>query len=866
MTGAKAADGEDCQISMVKKKSNNDKREQENREKVKLRVRKYRQALKDNPEKYEEAKRRKEQGKIKTIDDLTPREQRKVRKDWRARSKKSYEKKHQIQPKHEHVDNLEAMHLHSTCQNTVQNNLMLSPSQKQQVLETPTTLGRFKAGKKRSRKNRRKLRLKIQKLKEELRKEKAKKEKYKKRLYRNRYAGAGADRDSPITNVERMIEGQTLTTEVKQALRFADKKNVLAKNDRSSRRALIATVSGELIKKYRFQEKLKMLIPKRLLYPKRKEKQFDRIWTEVRRRVRKFYENDDSSRICPGKKETITFKKVKKQKRYLNYSLKELHTKFCSTYPQTKISYSFFCRMRPFWVVPLNVKDRETCLCETHVNFQFLVSKLKFYGIIKESSSSEIIESITCSAEGTLKEACFKRECPDCKNKHVEFSEYNPNEHVKYEKWVSKKERVLAKGQEKICVKKVKETLYCNKGDLVQEFKRRLPNFCTHHFNMIHQYEIIREIKRNLSSQDVLIHMDFSENYVCKYSSEVQSAHFGGSKPQITLHTVVTYQKTEQTINEAISITSYCTLAKSLRHDPSAISAHLSPIILDIKRKCPLLNEVQFLSDGPSTQYKNKKMFFLLRVLANFLGANSVRWHYFESHHGKGAPDGIGGCVKRTADSLVARGEDIPNYETLLKKLQTLNGILVLPIDEREISEFDSKIPVSLEAFKGTMKVHEALWIKTNPFVVCFRRLSCSDCTADQVCMHYNLGNIKTRLRYEEVYSPSESSCSSEDELPLSTFVRRPSSLNPEDFVLVKIPGKKNHYYHYVAVIISVESENDYTVKYLRKSTEGLFYVFPDVEDIGLISNNDIVAVLEKPQVRRGQHFFKITSEVVNLR
>nr|CAI5849387.1 unnamed protein product [Callosobruchus analis] len=162
-----------------------------------------------------------------------------------------------------------------------------------------------------------------------------------------------------------------------------------------------------------------MLIPKRLLYPKRKEKQFDRIWTEVQRRVRKFYENDDSSRICPGKKETITFKKVKKQKRYLNYSLKDLHTKFCSTYPQTKISYSFFCRMRPFWVVPLNVKDRDTCLCETHVNFQFLVSKLKFYGIIKESSSSEIIEStrIICSAEGTLKEACFKRECPDCKNK-----------------------------------------------------------------------------------------------------------------------------------------------------------------------------------------------------------------------------------------------------------------------------------------------------------------------------------------------------------------------------------------------------------------------------------------------------------------
>nr|CAI5846951.1 unnamed protein product [Callosobruchus analis] len=63
---------------MAKTKSNNDKREQENREKVKLRVRKYRQALKYNPEKHEEVirlereryQRRKEQGKIKATDDL----------------------------------------------------------------------------------------------------------------------------------------------------------------------------------------------------------------------------------------------------------------------------------------------------------------------------------------------------------------------------------------------------------------------------------------------------------------------------------------------------------------------------------------------------------------------------------------------------------------------------------------------------------------------------------------------------------------------------------------------------------------------------------------------------------------------------
>lgn len=108
-----------------RKGNNNDKEEQESREKVKLRVRKYREALKNNPEKYEEAKRlekeryqrRKEQGKIKSINELTPREQRKLRKDWRARSKKSYDKKHEVQKQ---VNSLETIRPLLVCENHVQ--------------------------------------------------------------------------------------------------------------------------------------------------------------------------------------------------------------------------------------------------------------------------------------------------------------------------------------------------------------------------------------------------------------------------------------------------------------------------------------------------------------------------------------------------------------------------------------------------------------------------------------------------------------------------------------------------------------------------------------------------------------------------
>lgn len=728
-----------------------DKARLERNENKKLAMRKLREALKNDPVKFEEAKKlereryhkRKEQGKIKAISKLNLRDQRALRKDWRNRSKKSYDRKKKLKKE---LNNLETP--------------PSSPALADPILldATPGNHGhstRSSAGKKRSRNNRKMLKLKIMHLKEKLKKERALKEKLKKQLYRKKKQ----KRDSPNSKVEEMVKGQRVSSALKQALLFGEvlscqiKHNISNKTNRGEKRILVSSITGKVVKKYRFQKKLKSLVPTRLMYSK-KPKKANILMNGVRTYIEKFYENDDSSRICPGKKETITYKKVKKQKRYLNYSLKDLYVKFRNSHPNIKISYAFFCKSRPFWVIFLNAKNRETCLCETHVNFQFVVSKLKYYNIIKENSSEEIIKSITCPAETKLKEICLKRECPDCKDKEVNIEDFDPNEDAKYEKWITKREELNVRGQQKICIKKVKQIICGTKQQLVLEFKNNLLKFLSHHFNMIHQYHQIKEIKQSLSEQDVLIHMDFSENYLCKYSEEVQSAHFGGSKPQITLHTVVTYQRAPEVVEPVTK--SYCSLSKSLRHDPSAICAHLVPILKEIKNKCPNINEVHFLSDGPSTQYKNKKMFYFIMVLAEILNSSSVRWHYFESHHGKGAPDGIGGCVKRSADNIVARGQDISNYETLLDKLRVLKGIEIVPIDEADIVAFDSKLPKILPVFKGTMKVHEAVWSKTEPRMIRFRQLTCKDCSANNVCMHYSLGFNSYQEQIENTFESSE--------------------------------------------------------------------------------------------------------------
>lgn len=59
-----------------------------------------------------------------------------------------------------------------------------------------------------------------------------------------------------------------------------------------------------------------------------------------------------------------------------------------------------------------------------------------------------------------------------------------------------------------------------------------------------HTYKVqtqSRRLKQNLPDDEIIVHMDFLENYTCKSAEEFQSAYWNQSN--ITLHTVVAYYK-----------------------------------------------------------------------------------------------------------------------------------------------------------------------------------------------------------------------------------------------------------------------------------------------------------------------------------
>lgn len=142
---------------------------------------------------------------------------------------------------------------------------------------------------------------------------------------------------------------------------------------------------------------------------------------------------------------------------------------------------------------------------------------------------------------------------------------YKQNDVVEIERWIKKK-----KNWGRLKVKKKKKNVFTVRDEQKSQlmtclsFKKDISVFMKHVSNITHQFKMIRLIKEELKEGDIFIHMDVSQNWICKYASEVQSAHFGSSKHQVPLHTVVVH------FNDVgdIKPLSFCRISDSLHHDP----------------------------------------------------------------------------------------------------------------------------------------------------------------------------------------------------------------------------------------------------------------------------------------------------------
>ncbi|XP_073947824.1 uncharacterized protein [Choristoneura fumiferana] len=847
----------------------------------------YREKLKQNSEKHEEAKKKHRELYHKTkrlVKDLTPKEKKHANLIWKLRQRE-YRKKQK---------NLQTVLAATPPSTPVSELLELNAEINQTPPPSPQLAPPKERGRKKVKRNRSKLYRQNKKLKEDLELLKKKCEKYRKRSVRNKNPNKEDDNDNSkykllansIKNKYQSLKSHKQKTLLKSVL-----ENSQIHKSRNKHQLLeeVFGINRNTIKKNTSSNDI----------------------TVLKKKIQRYFLRDDISRATAGKKETITRSGKKIQKRYLLDTIKNLYKSFKSENSTINCSYFYFTKNRPFFVVRQSIDARETCLCKIHANIYYKAQALKRQGIIKTDNLSEIVKATVCNDHS---QSCMYNDCSLCKFKKLEYNQEKITGTIKSSEWIRKEESYEKEGKKVKCFKNVKEETVKDSVQFLQTFEKDMISFKKHVYNIKIQFHNFRECLSKLQPNECAIVVDFSENFNCKYHEEIQSHHFGGSRKQVSLHTVMVYIFNPDTKYTAHS---FCTISSSNCHQPAAIWAHLEPIMQWIRKEYTLVDTIHFFSDGPSTQYRQKQNFYLLCTRYFDFGFAAVTWSFFEAGHGKGPADGIGGFLKRTADKIIATGHDISNADQFFEKLKHTSKIKLFLIEEQCIKDIQDSLPRTIPRLIGTLKVHQIFTENRNTLK--YRNLSCfcglgkngfCDCLNPQIystsvmeptrihdssdddmplSSHAVLKEVQNTMPRSSVYKTIYGSSDTDgEEMPavrsnkentremISSTTLLNETDNPQastssdriaigDFLHVNVytdDSRKKKYSYVCKALTPVEEDGEVKVMFLRvigKKDAKIFRL--DEQDISYVDYQDVIEILPAPAVvikgRRIYHHFR---------
>lgn len=658
----------------------------------------------------------KEQGKRKNVKDMTDREKRKARKEWRT-----YKRIQKLNQKL--IETIETPPAtpegNQNCQNV--------SSVSRQKVKGHNVIKR----------NRQKMKREIERLKVKLSNEKNKSEMYRKRYIRMQNP---SNPQSPRTKASKLLnssyikKGNKSTTKVKRTLTFHYALLDQIRSKKGTKHKTISEVAmGAILRKYKFRTRIQTELG---IYGGRVVKTNRRCVSYIEReQVKRFYERSDVSRVTTGIKSTLTRGKQKQQKRLLTDTIRNVYKLYQSEH-NTKISFTTFYRLKPFWVVSPKESERDTCLCKLCENIRLTSKALVSLNVIQSQDKQELFKHIVCNEKN---KTCMYRKCLKCKNNRMKVPKNKLNDTVEWKYWITREKQITKNGKEKVITTVVKETRQTKVSELMDTFNDDLSRYAKHCFNIASQNNYYMKLKGSLDESQALICVDFSENYVGKMGKEIQSMHFGASKPQLSLHTGIFYVGQ----NPGVSFT---TVSDCLEHGPAGVWGHLMPILDMMKKSNPKVDKLHIFSDGPVTQYKQKGNFYIFSRQMEKLNMSGT-WNYHESGHGRGIPDGIGAVVKRIANRVVLNGEDVMSAHEFVEKVQERTKVKLIEVKEAEIENFsDILASKQLKAVPGTMNIHQVKTEKEGEVKV--RDLSCM-CENSTCCKRENPEKTVSVVQYK---------------------------------------------------------------------------------------------------------------------
>lgn len=250
---------------------------------------------------------------------------------------------------------------------------------------------------------------------------------------------------------------------------------------------------------------------------------------------------------------------------------------------------------------------------------------------------------------------------------------------------------------------------------------------------------------------------------------------------------------------------------------------------------------VCFWSDGCASQFRSQYCFALLCLYDANL---NITWHYFESNHGKGCIDGIGGTIKRLVyRDVLSNKVIITSASHFVEYVNPLTFINVLYLNASDIETFE----ISSQKVDKTLQVHCVRRIREKEKweLRIFRN------SVTQICLtslQYPFANDVMAITSND--SHINAPASSTDHANLT------KTISVDSWVAVKCSDNNI----YPGKVVQIKSVNEYMVSKLHPLNRGHFnytYFQPISGDVTCYDNSSILGMLPKPMPtnRRNNNF-----------
>lgn len=410
-------------------------------------------------------------------------------------------------------------------------------------------------------------------------------------------------------------------------------------------------------------------------------------------------------------------KKDLKERRVLQASMAALYEKYKKT-TTTPVGLTAFKRQRGEFLLPDQGKLLQ-CLCEVCENFKFLVEALKKFCVQQKIQldfrleTGEMLAYMLCSVDGI---DCLIGVCNDCGIEQLNFNPILARKEmlVSYEQWgtVEGKKGVM----------KLADTV----EDLCMKVKNNIQMLAIHKADARWQWLQFCNAKDNLEVGDMMMIMDFAENYHTMYQNEVQSAHWSYS--MVTIHPFVCYYicpTDNKTVTENVVV-----ISDDPKHDADAVQVFTERVLTYFEEEGITVKNIIQFTDGCGVQYKSRKPFQHISE-----SEKSLTRSYFGSRHGKSPADGIAAVIKKKARSDVKTGtiviDDARSFFDHMKETKTRkdhshshknSDWKFIYVSSQEIER--TEVPSELHTINGTHHLHSVASVE-KPGMVKVRLLSC---------------------------------------------------------------------------------------------------------------------------------------------